>query len=86
MNDSYKIRRFGRTLVVTLPTEILKEARLKEGDKVAFGITPANHVLLRRANQDVKAARKRRYCPNCGVEITSTDFEGSKCTNCGVGL
>ena len=86
MNDSYKIRRFGRTLVVTLPTEILKETRLKEGDKVSFGVTPNNMVLMRRANQDVKAARKRRYCGSCGAELTSADFQAKECTQCHAAL
>lgn len=83
MNTAYKIRKFGRTLVVTLPSDLLRAVSLGEGDMVSFHLTPQDLIFIKRANQDAESARIRRYCGGCAAEITVADIQNKRCTQCG---
>lgn len=82
MTQTYKIRRTGGTCVITLPERIMRDASLKEGDMVRIDLSESNLITVRRANQDLEAARKRKYCGTCGCEVNEVDRDAGYCTNC----
>jgi len=46
-----KIRRLGKSMIVTVPKEILKEVGSKEGDTVKVLIVPKRHQVIERKRE-----------------------------------
>ena len=59
MNDTYRIRELGGTLVVTLPQKIVRELRLFAGDEVKFLASASNLIVIKPVN-DTRLKTKAR--------------------------
>lgn len=49
-----QISKWGNSLALRIPSELLKEAQLKEGDSVSATITPDGAIALRANKMDRK--------------------------------